>query len=38
MKNGNCPTWFVVKWLGKHPKHTALAPENGCVLIRERKL
>jgi hypothetical protein len=27
MKNGECPTWFVVKWLEKHPMHTANAPE-----------
>ncbi len=27
MKNGKCPTWFVVKWLEKHATHTALAPE-----------
>lgn len=26
MKNGKCPTWFVVKWLSKHPTHTADAP------------
>lgn len=31
MKNGKCPTWFVVKWLGEHPKHTAKAPGTLCM-------
>lgn len=35
MKNGECPTWFVVKWLGEHPKHTANAPETEGILTSE---
>ena len=27
MVNGNCPTWFVQRWLEKHQTHTAKAPD-----------
>lgn len=27
MINGQCPTWFVVKWLEKHTMHRAKAPK-----------
>lgn len=27
MTNGKLPTWFIIKWLEKHPTHTANAPD-----------
>jgi hypothetical protein len=29
--NGTCSTWFVLKWLEKHPNHTANAPNTSSL-------